>query len=128
MRTDNSSDSSSYDDDAEIIIDNEAKATTARVSAPIPAAPPETQDEGLVYEDTDDSYTSDDAAGTGSTESGTPSASSVSGRNIINAENVLGSDEWPITRNQKADLILYQYDTSSQNVMISYWTVASNAN
>ena len=128
VRTDNSSDSSSYDDDAEIIIDNEAKATTARVSAPIPAAPPETQDEGLVYEDTDDSYTSDDAAGTGSTESGTPSASSVSGRNIINAENVLGSDEWPITRNQKADLILYQYDTSSQNVMISYWTVASNAN
>ena len=95
---------------------------------PIPAAPPETQDERLIYEDTDDSYTSDDAASMGSTESGTSSASSVSGRHIINAENVLGSDEWPITKNQKADLILYQYDTSSQNVMISYWTVATNAN
>ena len=128
VQTDNSLDGSSYDDDAEIIIDNEAKANTIRVSAPIPAAPPETQDEDLVFEDTDDSYASDDVSGTSSTESGTSSSSSVSGRNIINAENVLGSDEWPITKNQKADLILYQYDTSSQNVMISYWTVASNAN
>lgn len=134
VQTDESSDSSSYDDEAEIIIDNEAKADIIKTSVPMPAALPITMlavgNDNLIFEDTEasyvdsnETYADENAENTESDASSDP----VSARNIINAENVLGSDEWPITKNQKADLILYQYDTASKSVTITYWNIASNA-
>lgn len=43
-----------------------------------------------------------------------------------NAAKILGHDGNPLTENTTADLILYQYDSSSGSVIISYWNFAGS--